>query len=419
MEGISFDDAVTKYKAFVASFSKEDSWDWWETNSRRQELGIYQVSKASKKMSFRAYDDSPSVAINGALRYKDFGSDESGDPVTRIMNVGNMNFHDAVILFLSWDGTIVTGNYQKAEAKVEEKNKPYQLSYLKNMILNKLKFKNDYDLLAKDLFRGCSDEEQRYAEKVLHVGFEPKKEEFCSRIFIPEMNVDGIPYGSYRYNRNDSSKGLLRKNSKRVLFGSHMLPKYGKKVLYVEGHSDAVINIAKRYASLTTGSATKKMEENIEMLKGKIVYDFPDLDIPGIKGATTRASEIMKYNEQASDEDKIVHHIFLWASWMNSSTIYNKIVENKIDRNDPFKIIADKIPLKKEHAHINIPLFREIQVEHCEKKGIDITNVDINNWRVIFKGESLKEGYDFADFHVESESKKSSLLNFLDVNVKF
>ena len=414
---------VELYKELKASYSAEDSWELWSSLSNKPELGIYQVNDNTKKLSFRAYDDTPSVAIYSELNSVDFGGDcKPVDPVGRIMEVTSMSFMEAVKLFLSWEGQDI-GDYVRPKYQhIKEKKSealPYKPNYIRRAIKDRISHKG-YKLIYKDLFRGCSDKEIKYAENVLHIGYIPKNEDYIDRIFIPEMDEKGIPYGSYRYNRRAEPKGLIRKNSKRVLYGSHMLPKYKDSIIYCEGHSDTVVSIAKRIGAVTTGSSTKLLGKNISLLKGKTVFDFPDLDIAGMKGAMSRSVEISIFNSTCSEEEKIRHEIFWWSDWIASEKVYDKIINNKIDKADPFSFIAKKIPLKKNHAFFNIDLLEEIQADICKKKKWNLSSLSIRNWRIIFKNTSLKEGFDFVDFHEKEICEtKSILLQFLNKKVKY
>lgn len=419
---------VEKYRNFAASFSKSDSWDWWADNANRPELMIYQVNEITKKMSGRAFDDTPSIAVYESLRYVDFGGDsESKDPVSRIMEVTGLGFLAAVEMFLGWSGQEVVAERVKWERKKETKSEaqPYKPSYLRNVILNRNKFKNQYINLRKELFRGCSDSEIRYAENVLHVGYIPQDGEWCERIFLPEMDIKGVAYGSYRYNRAEGrklngNKGLIRKNSKRVLYGEHMIPKFKNSVIYAEGHSDCVVNISKRYSCITTGSSTKKIGMNLEKLKGLTLYDFPDLDLPGMKGAMSRFFEIEEFNLTANLEDKINHVIFWWADWIRSSDIFDKLIQDKVAKTDMFFSIKNRIPVKKNYAFLNLDLLSDIQKEICKKKKWDHSKIDIKKWHIIFKGTSKPDGFDFADFYTEESSIESKkLLSFFNTSVKY
>lgn len=419
---------VQKYKEFIKSFSPEDSWLWWESNSNRPELLVYQVNTEIKKMSFRAYDDTPSVAIYSSLRYVDFGGDgESKDPVNRIMEVTGLGFLKAVDLFLSWEDSIDTTERVQWNRTKDKKSEvaPYKTSYLRKMISNRISFKNAYLELRKELFRGCSSSEIKYAENVLHIGYEPANKCWADRIFLPELDHLGVAYGSYRYNRKEGRKkngrkGLLRKNSKRIIYGEHMLPKYKNVIMYNEGHSDTVINISKRYGTVTTGSSTKKFGKNLKKLKGKVLIDFPDLDLPGMKGAMSRSMEIEEFNLTALPEDKIRHIIFWWAEWLRSESINSKIVNGHVLKTDMFYSIKDKIPSKKGFSFLNLDLLEEIQKDICMKKKWPLEKLSIKKWHIIFKNTSKIEGFDFADFYTEESSPESvKLISFLDSKVKY
>jgi len=412
-------DMVEKYRTIVQSFSKNESFEWWEENSIRPELMAYKVNTGAKKMSFRGHDDTPSVSFLDGLRYYDFGTGEGGDPVTRIMEVTNLPFLEAVKLFLSWFGEDVNIEEYKVKASyvkksTESKVDPYKPSYLRRMILGRSNPR--YKLLLEGLFRGAATQKEiQYAESVLHIGYDEGTEKYVDRLFIPEMDINGIAYGSYKYNRNDSSdtipKGLIRKNSERVLFGEHMLPKAGKNIIYCEGHTDVIVNIAKKFYAVTTGGATKAIGNNISKLKGKIIYDFPDLDIAGMLGATRRSIEIEAFNKTAKPEDKIKHFVFWWAEWIEIDKIDKSIREGKADKNA--LMIKDFIKYKNGHAYLNYKHLDIIQSKFLKQKKVSIKNT-VSNFKVVFKKNFKNNGYDFIDFYRdENSSEKETLIKFL------
>jgi len=424
---------VEKYKSFKQGLSKEDSWDIWLSISGHPELGIAKVDENRKYFSFRVYDDTPSVSVGGGLIAYDFGDGQRFDPVGRIMEVTSIGFQEAVILFMSWIGEntdIVAKTYVREKEKKSEPA-PYKPNYMRRLVSDRNRYKSDYHKLAIGLFRGCSDKERKYAESVLHIGYIKKTEgyiddkeiegEYVDRIFIPEMDIAGIPYGSYRYNRTATPKGLIRKNSRRVLFGSHMIPKYGDTIIVSEGHSDTVVNIAKHYACVTTGSSTKKFLKNIDVLKGKTIFDFPDLDIAGMKGAMSRHVEIDTYNREAEDIDKINHIIFWWADWIKSKKVFEKLNLSHVEKGDDFYDIASLIPTKNGFAAFNKDILFELQKKICEKQKWVLTEeLSILNWKVIFKNQAKNQGFDFVDLYEDNDSfEKERLLRMLNTRVKF
>ena len=417
---------VRSYKAFVMSFNREDSLDWWLSNMNRPELQIY--NEVNGKFSFRAFDDTPSVTIYDCLKYVDFGGDsEAKDPVSRIMEITELSFIPAVEMFLSWNDKNIVSDRIKWERVKDTKSEaaPYKPAYLRNMLINRKRYSNEYNLLRVELFRGCSLSDIKYAENVLHIGYEPKKDQWTDRIFLPEMDISGTAYGSYRYNRSEGKtpngrKGLIRKNSKRVLYAEHMIPKFRDSVIYTEGHSDCVINISKRYSAITTGSSTKKFGTNITKLKGKTLYDFPDLDLAGLKGAMTRSVEIEIFNKTVDQHDKINHIIFWWADWIKSTKIFDKLTQNQVSKTDLYYSIQNVIPVKNNAAYLNLNTLVKIQKLICKNKKWDFEKLSILNWHVVFKEQFKVDGYDFADFYTDEQSLESTkLVSFLDSKVKF
>lgn len=334
---------IEKYKELKDScVSKIDSFNWWLQNAHRPELGVHGIKDKIKKMSLRAGDDTYSTSFYPGLSAIDFGaSNKPFDPIDRVMEVTRCSFARALQLVVSWEynASSTNTNHSFNNTKREEDKKEYPLNknIVRECMLNKINFQNEYDSLKYGLFRACTDSEIKVAEKLLSIGYSPvSKYDLESRIFIPEFDENGEAWGFYKYNRNSKvAKGLLRSNSKRVLFGSHLLKNYPKDIIYAEGHTDVVVNISKRYAAITTGSATKNFGANISLLANKTLHDFPDLDIPGMIGAINRGREIDEYNEKNPDQ-KIEHIIYWWSEWFKSDKIYEKIINNKVEQYEAF-----------------------------------------------------------------------------------
>lgn len=403
------EEIIQHYKRVLQRYSKEESIYWWEQNAWRRELGVYKISSL-KKLALRAGDDTPSTSILEGLHYIDYGGESiSRDPVHRIREVTGMGFIEAINLFLSWEGNSIVEEFIPRDTnRSQEKKKAYEKKYLRDAVLNKTRFAERYEKLASGLFRSCNKNEQLIAENFLLIGFLPKGEhQEDDRIFIPEMDENGIAFGSYRYNRdNKEKKGLLRSNSNRVLFGSHLLSKYGENVILAEGHTDVVVNIAKRMAAITTGSATKKIGENIHLLAGKHFHDFPDLDIPGMLGAFKRGLEIEEWNKK-NPENKIRHTIYWWAEWFASSKIAEKLISGEVTRAEDFFSIKELIPIKKGHACFNVQLLSLVLEEYAKKRRLLLPDhLHIKNWKLLSRS-CKTAGYDWIDFHTENKSSNN------------
>ncbi len=397
---------LERYKAFKDQFSTaEESFAWYEANASRPELGIYNLEKGSRKISLRVYDDTPSVAIYDRLSYVDFGGDGTQkDPLFRVMEVTKKPFAQALDLILSWEGGCSTEFTPKARnCQKEEQRSAFSNNYIREMVINRSKLNDKYLTLVPGLFRSCSKQEIANAEKLFSIGFSPKSEyESEDRIFIPEFDSGGIAWGCYKYNRSSGKKGLLRKNSKRVIFGSHLLKKFKNDIILSEGHTDVIVNVAKNLASVTTGSSTKKFNENIEILAGKTLHDFPDLDIAGMLGAINRGLEIEAFNK-ANPDKKITHIVYWWAQWFFDEKLAIKLRdENGVAPSELFYFIKDQIPIKKDRAFFNIDILAILQEAYIEKKKIVLPDyLRIHNWKIMSKG-SKKAGYDWIDFHTEN-----------------
>jgi len=411
-----------KYKMIKNSFStKEESFDWWEKNSYRKELGIVALDTKTKKFSFRAGDNTPSTVIYENLNYIDFGGEGTlQDPLARIMEVTGMRFPEALDLFLSWEGEDSI-EYNPSLLKPKKKEKkfrdPFSEKYIRQCILNKKKYQTRYDLLKVGLFRASNNKEIKIAERLLKIGFIPKSEyEEFDRIFIPEFDQNGVAYGCYKYNRSiEGRKGLLRKDSKRVIFGSHLLNEFSKDIIYSEGHTDVVANISKRLSCLTTGSSTKPLGENIFLLAGKTIHDFPDLDIAGLLGATKRSIEIIEWNKKQKDfpEKQIKHIVYWWSEWFFDKKLKEKKDLGQIPKSEIFYPFIKNIPDKKGALFFHKDFLSFLQKKYLEKNKKTLPdNLLFSNWILLSK-DIKKAGYDFIDFHNENSNNKNydSFLN--------
>ena len=424
---------VSIYKNIKAGHDKESSWWWWINNSHRPELCVYKVDEKLKKISLRAEDDTASTAIYQNLTYVDFGGEaKAKDPVERIMEITGLSFIEAVKLFLTWEGYDINENIQynipkpviyKSEEKKTFKA-PYKERFLQECVLNRVRYKEQYEEIAKGLFRGCTEEEKKFAEGALYIGFMKSDDpNFSDRIFIPEYDQEEIAWGHYLYNRNAEPKGLLRKNAKRVLFGSHLLKKYSKDIIYCEGHSDTIVNIAKNYAAITSGSATKPVKDYLSLLEGKTLHDFPDLDIAGAIGAVKRRLDIIEYNLSLPKEEKpfrkISHKLYWWSNTFMSDKLGRKILEGKISQQDTLFPFLSYIKLgrfkDKVYAIIDIQLMNHIIASWLQKRNIPVREYLLpSSWQTMIS-KPRKMGFDFVDFHEETNEgiKKTKKENFL------
>jgi len=416
-------DLVEAYQAMKARYGISGSYEWWEAHAGVREFNIYKIDTARKKLSMRSYDDTASVAIYDKLRYVDFGSDgESHDPVYRVMEVTSMPFLEAVEFVLELDQALPPEFIPTATSeRTVEKKKPYTIKYIQNLIRERSKHKEIYAELATGLFRGCTKDEQTYGEKIFSIGLVLKNEyQNDDRIFIPEIDVKHVAVGSYRYNRTPGlhpssgqamNKGLLRKNGKRIIFGEHLISKFKKDVILAEGHSDCVVNNAKRMACVSSGSSTKKLGDRIFTLAGKHIHIFPDADFAGAEGAFKKALEIISWNKDCSPEDTIEFTIYWWSQTFTSAKINSKVVElgtgsdidKSIPKNDPLRLLS--IPCNNGTASVDLNLLRQFLVITAKKVGLKAfpKKLDPRNWIVLSKGPK-KEGYDFVDFHEENMS---------------
>lgn len=413
-----------------------DSFEFFETFSSKKELGIVSIDTRNKKFDLRG-ENTPSVKAYPKLVYVDYGGEGKPRDVIQLILENNpeMKFPDAVKLLASWlnEDTSKFITKGKSENVSTEKALPYSQRYITSQIeeRNIPENKDIFMSILKGLFRSCSIEEMRVGVKAFNIGLnkyeielEDKSKIQQWRLFIPEYDEKLIPYGSYRYNREyKDNKGLLRRNCKRVLFGSHLL-KYFKKsipIVVSEGHSDVCVNIAKYMQSVTTGSSTSKITPFLPLLKGFELHFYPDSDQPGIKGVTLKILEIEEFNYSLPEEDKIKYKIFSWGKGFVEKDIQDfknlYIPFEEILINDTLKKYSKKWWLNHFNEEtltefIDFSIIRKEQeliiskkIKEDKKDYIIPDSIWIDNWKPVSK-DFVQQGFDFIDFHTKFQSSE-------------
>jgi len=263
----------------------------------------------------------------------------------------------------------------------KEVRPPYSQYYIDQ---RKLEAKENPQLafeLLKGLCRSCDKQDYKRAVQMFNIGLVTMSgyqgEE--KRLFIPEYDENSIPWGSFSYNRNLNPKGKLRKDSKRILFGSHLMKYFNlaAPIIFTEGHSDCIVNNAKCYQSITTGSATTPIREYMfPVLEGKTIHFYPDADEAGMKGVLQKLLDIEVYNSAQPIEKHIKYKVYWWS-------------ERIIGKNGEL---------------LNRAFWENLQEEFFQKKGITPTSEMLfKNWTIIKQKskEYIEAGYDFIDFHLE------------------
>lgn len=413
-----------KLKEIVEKFETEDdSYYFFEKFSGKKELGIVSIDKRAKKFDLRG-EKTPSVKAYKHLTYVDYGGEGIKKNIIHLIRENTKcSFPQAVNLLISWleeDDSVIP----EAKGKIEysnEKVAPYSDFFIKKQIKERANPENkeSFTRIVKGLFRGCSIEEMRVGVKAFDIGFQSYTvnndgiEEIEERIFIPEYDENQIPWGSYRYNRDLARKGLLRKNCKRVLFGSHLLEFYDKKkpLIVDEGHSDVCVNVAKYLQAVTTGSSTTSIKPFLDLLKGFTLHFYPDADHPGIKGVTQKIIDIELFNQTQTEEDKIKYEVFFWGVGYIDDRIKDfkslcvplseiqTVEKSSKDWWIPYftdETLTENISLEVlalEQQKIIDTKLKEVKVELGEK-------IYIKNWKKVSK-EFVKQGFDFIDFHIK------------------
>lgn len=375
---------AVNYKALLNEIKQkydtdQKSWEWFSDNSDRPELGIVKIDKRMRKLDIRG-ENTASTTVSKFLCYCDFGGEgKRHDVIHLIQQTTECSFIEAIKMLCSWEEKPLEGRSEvkrlESSEPVVEKKEPYTEKYV---AYQKRVAKEDpvtFKKLLKGLCRPCSQSEIDRAVDIFDIGLNTYKPEDSNetmiRLFIPEYDDNMIPYGSFRYSRELDPKGLLRSNARRVLFGSHLLFQFNPKkpIIFAEGHSDTVVNNAKRIQTVTSGSSTTEIGPGLELLEGKEIHFYPDCDLAGIKGVCHKIIEIEKFNETA--DEKIKYKIFWW-----SLTAIRK--DNSLLKEDDWISVQTKIFEQEKFKATPASMFE--------------------NWKIL-QSQPVKEGFDWIDFH--------------------
>ena len=361
--------------------------------SHADKLGVLEVDMVRKAVKLRP-ERTASTHFLPFLRYNDFGDEgKVKDVIDRIQELYGIKFPEAVRMLLEWENEPVEELVKRKNMFVKstkeifeskEIREPYSQYYIDK---RKEEAKTESQLafqLLKELCRSCNFEEYKRAVKMFNIGLVTMNGYYGEekRLFIPEYDENNIPWGSFSYNRNLDPKGKLRKDSKRVLFGSHLMKYFNENapIIFTEGHSDCIVNNAKLYQSVTTGGATTPIREwMFPLLEGKMLHFYPDADEAGMKGVLQKLLDIEIYNSDKSFEKQIKYQVFWWS---------------------------DKV-IGKDGKVYNKKVWEDIQESFFSKKQITPSaGMIFKNWKIIKQRskEYIDTGYDFIDFHLEYQN---------------
>lgn len=401
------------------------SMEFFTKKNVQEYFGIMNIGYC--KFSLRKADATASVSVSKELKTNDFGvsSEDQISILELIMNKINKDrtlkdlenldskkhfpiFANKLAELDGQDADQDLSNYTPKEIIVKEikKEPAYKARYLSGRKDNRKRNPKTFDTLMDGLCRSCSKKEKDRAEKIFDIGLVdyfrkdkngniPKNPEKVFRLFIPEYDKNLDAYGSFSYNRSEEKKGLLRTNGKRVIFGIHLLPSFDKTkpIIFSEGHSDTVVNNAKRMQSITSGSAGMSIGKNIEDLKGLDIHFYPDLDLPGVEGLTKKLLEIEIFNKTASDIDKINYSVFYWSTKM---IIDNEEVAFKSYEKEQGLLLKTFIDKDKR------PFSTYLSTLLPNEKKTLWNRIKLSKWTP--KSITPKQkGYDWIDFHTDNK----------------
>ena len=289
---------------------------------------------------------------------KDFGDGSTMNPFWRLLQNGYSR-SDATKLICEWLGN--SGNEIYAHTTknpfnkdMQDTEKPaYQAEVIRRFLDNREAFKPRFMEVLRGFMRACDEEEiaRLLSNNTLLIGFNPQgKFSDVDRVMLLEQDENRVSWGHWAYNRNaeklikGAPKGKLRKHSKRVLLGSHLIKLYGKDIIY-------------------------------------------DSDEPGIKGAMERHIEIVEFNKGRPADQQITHIIYKWGdSWNRANgEVYSPAMIEEFQRKT-----LDQLCRRHWEKTFKIP---------------DDSPYLLKNW-VGYTNKSRAWGYDFVDFHLEHKNAK-------------
>ena len=388
-------------------------------------FGVMNIS--DNAFSLRKEDATASVAVTKELKTNDFGTQDGQKEIDvlifealfkdkpHILEKGKQAKHFPIIVnkLAELDGEDVNQDLsnwvpEEVTEKKTEKAKPYTEKYILGRIANAKRNSKKFDTIIKGLCRSCSEEEINKAVEIFNIGLvdyfpkvkegekPPKNPKKIFRAFIPEYDARDVPYGSFSYNRSiTDKKGLLRTNGKRVLFGENLLKNYNrsKPVIFSEGHSDTVVNVAKGMQCITSGSAGMGIGSNIVELKGLTLHFYPDLDLPGVEGLTKKLLEIEIFNSTAKEEDMIKYQVFYWST---DIIINDEVIDFRLYEKNQGALIKSFMTKDKR------PFSTYLKELSPEAKQALWSKIKLSSWKPKSRTPRQK-GYDWIDFHTDNQ----------------
>ena len=378
--------------------------------------------------SLRKEDATASVSVTKELKTNDFGTPEGQKEIDdlifealykdkpHILENGRQDKHFPIIVkkLAELDEVDVNQDLsnwvpEKVVQKVVKKSDPYQEKYIDGRVQNSKRHPQIFKKIIDDLCRSCSEEEKEKAIQIFSIGLvdyfpkveagkkPPKNPQKIFRAFIPERDARDVPYGSFSYNRSiKDKKGLLRTNGKRVLFGENLLKNYNlsKPVIFSEGHSDTIVNVAKGFQCITSGSAGMLLGKNIIELKGLTLHFYPDLDVAGVEGLTKKLIEIEIFNSTANEEDKIKYKIFYWST---DIIIDDEVFDFRLYEKNQGAVVKMLVNKNKQ------PFSTYIESLSKEDKQTLWSRIRLSTWKPKSR-TPRKKGYDWIDFHTDNKT---------------
>jgi len=302
---------------------KEDLIDFMK--SHEEALGIEFPNDGIKFIRISRQENTPSCNVfeSNFIGWKDFGSGDSGD----IVHLVRLNLELDYLESVDYVYKLLGG--ENIDLSIDRpKFKPKPKIYAKNINpkffeFKRIQRKENYDRymhIMKGFARTLkTDNKIIKIAKFLDIGYDKEYD----RVYLPEINEKGEYVGYYAYNREAKPfkegdkpiKGMIRKNQKPNLTGSHLLKLWNidLPIILAEGHTDFVNLIGNGYRAITLGAATKTIKPFLNLLKGRTIHIWYDDDLPGIQGTRRIMDEILKFNETVSLKDRILFKPMFWS----------------------------------------------------------------------------------------------------------
>jgi len=299
--------------------------------------------------------------------------------------------------------------YYKRKALNELKNRENVLSLLKGLTRNNLS-DNDLFSFANKYGIGYSEKTDKYIDRLVLFKYNPINEEAISHV-LHNRKASKVAQSDGSF----PAKDLEKSNGRPFVLGLTPEVMKSKVIILTEGVSDWANLASRGFATVTTGSSTTRLtDEILSFFHGKTLFIFPDADFAGL--SIKWQTQINDYNKKIPEANiRVV--TFWWCEWFKSETIGKKIVTNTLES---WSILRKISPLKVKQntlfvnfSGVNSTCSKYVK-EYNLDEHVEFKINEIKNFKIVKKGNQVvSNGYDFTDFLNEESNEREVLMDYL------